>query len=223
MPSAGRVPPFIDVAAVLFDLDGTLVETRIDFDGMRREVLRLAEQAGVAAAPWAQLDVLAIVERVTAAAPDPEAMRAAAEAALIAIELDACPGAREVEGAGELLRRLDGAGVRVGIVTRNCRRAVEQVLARIALPHAVLLTRDEVARVKPDPEHLWQAAAALGVPAERTVMVGDHRMDIRAGKAAGMRTVGLLTPERPPDYFAPEEPDLVLRDLRELAAWISPS
>jgi phosphoglycolate phosphatase len=214
---------FTDVAAVLFDLDGTLVETRIDFDGMRREVLRLAEEAGVAAEPWAGLDVLGILDRVAAAAPDPAALRAAAEEALTAIELEACPGAREMAGAGELLRSLDAAGIRVGIVTRNCRRAVEQVLARIPLPHAVLLTRNEVARVKPDPQHLWQAAEALGVPAARTVMVGDHRMDVRAGRAAGMATVGLLTPGHPDDYFAPEAPDLVLRNLRELAAWISPS
>jgi phosphoglycolate phosphatase len=223
MRSVGEGNRFIDVAAVLFDLDGTLIETRIDFDGMRREVLRLAEEAGVAAAPWAHLDVLGILDRAAADAPDPAALRAAAEAALTAIELAACPGAREVEGAGELLRALDRAGIRIGIVTRNCRRAVEQVLARIPLPHAVLLTRDEVARVKPDPQHLWQAAEALGVPPARTVMVGDHRMDIRGGKAAGMMTVGLLTPERPPGYFEPEGPDLVLRDLRELAAWISPS
>lgn len=219
----GERPRFTDVAAVLFDLDGTLVETRIDFDGMRWEVLRLAREAGVAAEPWVGLDVLGILDRVAAAAPDPAALRAAAEEALTAIELEACPGAREMAGAGELLRSLDAAGIRVGIVTRNCRRAVEQVLARISLPHAVLLTRNEVTRVKPDPEHLWQAAGALGVPPARAVMVGDHRMDVRAGKAAGMGTVGLLTPGHPDDYFAPEAPDLVLRDLRELAAWISPS
>jgi phosphoglycolate phosphatase len=100
---------------------------------------------------------------------------------------------------------------------------VEQVLTRVPLPHGILLTRDEVVRVKPDPEHLLQAAAALGVCPARTVMVGDHVMDVRAGRAAGMGTVGLLTAGRPPDFFEQEAPDLVLRELRELGEWISPS
>jgi phosphoglycolate phosphatase len=80
-----------------------------------------------------------------------------------------------------------------------------------------------VARVKPDPEHLLAAAAALGVAPERALMVGDHVMDVRAGRAAGMGTVGLLGPERPSGFFDGEAPDLVVRDLRELKTWISPS
>jgi phosphoglycolate phosphatase len=214
---------FENVAAVLFDLDGTLVESRIDFPEMRREVLRLAAERGVDPAPLQGLDILEMVAHAAMAVPDPREYRAAAEAALTAIEVAAAPGTCEMPGAIELLRALDAAGVRVAIVTRNCRRVVTEILGRIPLPHGVLLTRDEVARVKPDPEHLLQAAAALGATPDRTVMVGDHLMDVRAGRAAGMGTVGLLGPERPPDYFDAERPDRVVRHLHELRAWISPS
>jgi phosphoglycolate phosphatase-like HAD superfamily hydrolase len=55
------------------------------------------------------------------------------------------------------------------------------------------------------------------------VIVGDHVMDVRAGKAAGMGTVGFLAPGRPPEFFDTEAPDLVLRDLSELPEWIFPS
>lgn len=207
----------------MFDLDGTLVCSPIDFGAMRRAVLALAGAHGVETAPLAELDILEIVAHASAASRDPEGLRSAADAVLVAIELEACPGTREMPGAVELLRSLAEDGIRVGIVTRNCRQVVEQILARIPLPHGVLLTRNEVARVKPDPEHLLRAAAALGVAPVRTVMVGDHVMDVRAGRAAGMGTVGLLAPERPPDFFAREPPDLILRELRELRAWISPS
>ena len=52
-------------------------------------------------------------------------------------------------------------------------------------------------------------------------MVGDHVMDVAGGKAAGMRTLGLLTPERAPDFFAAAAPDGVIRALPELRTWIS--
>lgn len=214
---------FRNVRGVLFDLDGTLVDSRIDFAGMRRATMRLAAERGVDPAPLEGLDLLEMVARAAAAAPDPEEMRRAAEAALVAIEVAAGPGSREMPGAIELLEALQADGIRVGIVTRNCRQVVTEILARIPLPHGVLLTRDEVVRVKPDPEHLLRAAAALGVPPERCVIVGDHVMDVRAGRAAGMGTVGFLGPGRPPDAFDGESADLVVRHLRELKAWISPS
>jgi phosphoglycolate phosphatase-like HAD superfamily hydrolase len=53
-------------------------------------------------------------------------------------------------------------------------------------------------------------------------MVGDHVMDVQGGKAAGMHTLGLLTPERPPDFFERAAPDGVIRALPELREWISP-
>lgn len=214
---------FRDVDAVLFDLDGTLVESRIDFDGMRRDVLRLAAERGVGPDLLAGLDILEMIARASERVSDPAELRAAAERALTAIEVAAAAGTGEMPGALELLGSLEADGIRVGIVTRNCRRVVTEILGRIPLPHGVLLTRDEVPRVKPDPEHLLLAAAALGVAPERVVMVGDHRMDVRAGRAAGMGTVGLLGRDRPADYFDGEAPDRVTRELREIRDWISPS
>ena len=55
------------------------------------------------------------------------------------------------------------------------------------------------------------------------MMVGDHVMDVRAGRAAGLATLGGLLPERPPDYFIEAQPDGVIRELPELRAWISRS
>ena len=86
----------------------------------------------------------------------------------------------------------------------------------------MLLTRGDVPRVKPDPLHLLLAAERLGAAPSRTVMVGDHPMDVTAGRAAGMWTVGFApTPALEP-RFAAEAPHLLVRHLGELAAWISP-
>jgi len=210
------------IAAVLFDFDGTLVDSPIDFVRMREDLLRVTREAGLDPADVAQQDLLSIVAWATERAPEPGGFAAAAEAALMAVELECSHAAEEVRGASELLAWLDQQNIRVGIVTRNCRAVVERVLERIPLAHAVLLTRSEVTRVKPDPDHLLRALAQLGAEPAEAVMVGDHWMDVQAGRAAGMATVGILAPGRPADFFAREPPDLLIRELRELVAWISP-
>jgi phosphoglycolate phosphatase len=209
-------------AAVLFDFDGTLVDAPIDFGRMRRDLLRTVAEAGIDPAGLAERDLLSIVAHVRERVPEPGRFVAAAEAALMAVELECSDQAREVAGASELLLWLQEQGIRVGIVTRNCRAVVERVLERIPLRHGVLLTRTEVTRVKPDPEHLLRALAHLEARPEEALMVGDHWMDVQAGRAAGMATVGILAPGRPEDFFDREPPDHVIRELRELIAWISP-
>lgn len=210
---------FHDLRTVLFDLDGTLVHTRIDFPGMKRRILGLVARYGLDPAPLAERDILTIIR--LAAPRLPARFAEEAEAALVEIEVAACEGACLAEGAEEILHWLPRAGLRVGIVTRNSPAAVARVLREFPLPHEVLLTRADTPRVKPDPLHLELALQRLDTPPARALMVGDHVMDVEGGKAAGMRTLGLLTPERPPDFFTPAAPDGVIRSLLELRQWIS--
>ncbi len=115
-----------------------------------------------------------------------------------------------------LLARLVESGRKVGIVTRNCRPAVERVLAATPLTHHVLLTRDDTPFVKPDARHLLAALAALGVAPEQAAMCGDHPMDVAAGRQAGTRTVGVLGLDGIALAFAAARPDLLVRSVAEL-------
>jgi HAD superfamily hydrolase (TIGR01509 family) len=211
------------VRAVLFDLDGTLVESQIDFGRMRREMLALAAEAECDLAALKAADILEIRDAACARACDPAAALTRAEARLVAIEREALERSTPVEGAGELLKELVRRQVRVGIVTRNCREIARDALKRHQLPHDVLVAREDTRRVKPHPEHLHLALDLLNLPPATAVMVGDGRMDIEAGQAAGLRTVGYLAPERSPDYFTHPAPDRVIRSLAELIPWIFPS
>jgi phosphoglycolate phosphatase len=204
---------------VLFDLDGTLVHSPIDFAEMRTRVVAIVAEAGVDPRPFARLDILAMARAAASAVPDSAGLLASIDAALVRIELDAAELAAPAEGASELLEWLHAGGRGVGIVTRNSPEAVRRVLRRIPLPHDVLVTRQDTPRVKPDPLHLAIALERLGARAGEAVMIGDHRMDMQAARAAGIAAIGVLTPGQP-NCFRPADADAVLANLGELRGWI---
>lgn len=226
MSAAARSRPG-PVDAVLFDLDGTLVHSPIDFPLMRRSVLELAREAGLDAAcldAMQRRDALAIIDEVASRleAPGAGRFRQAADRALVRIEVQAAERAEEAAGAGRLMSSLQHIGIKVGIVTRNSPEAVGRVLRRIPLPHDILLTRRDTPAVKPDPRHLWQALNLLDSTPGRSVMVGDHPMDVLGGRAAGMWTCVVAIRGEPRD-FSGAPPDISIRSLDELLEWISPS
>ncbi|MGI6367784.1 MAG: HAD family hydrolase [Anaerolineae bacterium] len=209
------------VETLLFDLDGTLIEPSIDFGLLQNQVLALCRRAGIDPSPWAKLPTLEVISHATAqlALTDEEAaahLALATNQAIIRIEVEAAQRVAPYPGVPEMLERLSAMGYRVGIVTRNCRQAVEAVLARWPLTCGVLLTRDDVARVKPDPQHLEAALTALGATGTRVAMVGDHPMDMAAGRAIGAATVLVRTEMLTEERLRQAEPDLVLDRVTDL-------
>jgi phosphoglycolate phosphatase len=215
--------PFDGAVAALFDLDGTLIETHIDFPRMKREVLAAAARYGVDADALEPLDILTAVEagrdRLSGQGDAGDRLRAECFAILRDIEVEQCARPVRIEGAAPLVRRIQDMGIPVGVVTRNSRAVSERLLEQAKIVPNALVTRDDVARTKPDPMHLFEALARLGIAADaadRCVMVGDHPMDIQAGRAAGMRTIAVVNGGRrqrfegcPPDWIASTTDDLL--------------
>ena len=215
-----------DLQAMLFDFDGTLVQLTIDFEAMRRRVLDAAQAHGGNIQGRERMFTLEVIELVVAelAQQDPQRaldFRREADEAVLDEELQAAEHASPFPGVAEFLQLLRDQGLHIGIVTRNCRRAVEQIITRHQLAHDVLLTRDDVARVKPHPEHLETALRLLGVSSSRTCMVGDHTSDIEVGHAVGAWTIGIQSPNRPPDFFQAAHPDAVLTSVTEIPAYLA--
>lgn len=214
--------------AVLFDLDNTLIETHIDFAEMKRKTLALGVEWGVETDTMRDMDILAIVEQVTAILQSitmsgaHENFHNAAFVMLAAQEAEQCADPILLPGASELLSCLNRRGILVGVVTRNCRMVADRLLVEGDLQCDVLLAREDVAQVKPHPDHLRDALRVLQtkfpkrrLQAQDCLMVGDHVMDIRAGRAAQMRTVGFLRKQQT-KAFADCPPDVLLRDVAEL-------
>ncbi|MGF1633048.1 MAG: HAD family hydrolase [Phycisphaerae bacterium] len=182
--------------AVLFDLDGTLTEPLLDFP-------RIKADMGIGDAPI--LEALAAM-----AGPD----RARAEAVLNRHERDAAGRATLNPGCGELLAWLAGAGIGVGIVTRNSRASLERVVAEHGLPASVLISRD-CCPPKPDPQPLLEGCRRLGTTVEQTWFVGDGVYDVQAAANAGMRCIWLSHGE--PRPF----PEVPWREVNSLPATLA--
>jgi len=214
--------PFDGASAVLFDMDGTLVDTDIDFTAMKRDTMLFAKRYGMPEEETEPLDILAIVDmltesmRVSLGNVESEKVRAEAFSMLEKHEVEPCRNARPVAFASTVLERLRLKGVRVGIVTRNCRRAVDLAMEVTGIGAEVVLTRDDVRATKPHPEHLIAAMERLGAQPAQGVMVGDHWMDVQGGKAAGMRTIGILRENRPDDFYSAVVPDMIICQIGEL-------
>ena len=208
--------------AVLFDLDGTLVDTHIDFTLMRNEMLRLAQENGVWDDTMPKMDILAIidtsVERLEELHKHDEAktIRRDAFEILKDIEMGHAKTAVEVPGARSLLRTLRTAGISTGIVTRNCRMASLLSMKVVGIEVDVMITREDTNRHKPLPEPVLIALDKLNYKPEQAVMIGDHPMDVQSGKSAGCYTVGFLREDRHKGFFDAVCPDLIITSLGEL-------
>ena len=213
------------IRAVVFDFDSTLAETHIDFAEMHRRIVRHLKDWGLWEGAWAgRRFVLELIDLGAAKlAAQPERQRQfldEAERHLQAVEVAGYEGAALFPGVFEALRKLRERGFKVGIITRNCRECVTALIEEAALPHDVLLTRADVARVKPDPLHLTAALEAMGVAPGDALMVGDHPTDIECGLAAGAMTAGVLTGNTTREQFAASGAEMVFEGVADVVEWV---
>jgi phosphoglycolate phosphatase len=216
------LPPF---DAMLFDFDGTLAVLNLDFAAMRQGVLELAVTYAL---PVETLQTMYVLEMIDHGAGllrqqhpgRAEAFYRAAHQILQDIEIAAAQYSALLPRIEELLEALQQRQVGVGIVTRNCAAAVYRIFPQLETHCQALLARDHVTQVKPHPGHLQAALARLGSSPARTIMVGDGVLDIQAGKALGMFSVGVLSGETPRDKLVAQGADLILASAAELLQYL---
>lgn len=187
------------IQAVLFDLDGTLIDTAPDFIRIIKDLCvkdghsvpsdaAIREQVSAGARAMVRLIFDGKFDNVSDDDPELLAYR---EAFLAAYEADICVDSRVFSGLDDLLQSLERQGVPWGIVTNKPRHLAVNLLQKLQLSErcGVLVCPDDVTHTKPDPEPMYLACQKLGVSAKACIYVGDHHRDIEAGKAAGMTTV----------------------------------
>jgi len=221
----------VQIRAILFDLDGTLIDTyRLYLEGYRRALepflgYRPDDQEIIAHRPSSERRfLLEWLGRERGDACHAGFRRHYAE-------LHGALADGIYDGVPEMLQALRAGGYPLGIVTGKARHAWEVTEREMALGRFdVVVTDDEVRAGKPDPQGLLAAARELGADPASVVYAGDSVVDLEAGRAAGMRTAAVLWPktaegeaERFVNRISPLAPDWIFQrpaDLtRTFARW----
>lgn len=176
--------------ALVFDMDNTLVGSRIDFAAIRRSLVALLARAGAASFPPTGLLARPIADLVSqgesfdrahGTSLVPEMWRIIA-----AYELDGLRGATALDDAPAVLAALRRDGFRIAVVTNNAREAARRALQSTGLWPSVevLVSRDDVAALKPAGDGVVEALRRLA-PVERAFVIGDSWIDGAAAHVAG--------------------------------------
>lgn len=210
-----------EVNAVIFDFDGTLAILNIDFSLMRERIFDLIKRYRVREEAIHEKYLLEIIDETYQILWNKDSSGAEdfykkSHRILHKIEMQAAEKGSLIPGAKRALESLRGKGVKIGIVTRNCEEAVRKVFPDINDFCDVFVSRNSVKKVKPHPDHLIYVMESLKTSGRESVMVGDHIIDIQAGKRVGMKTIGVLTGRTKKEEFEQAGADHIFRNAIEV-------
>ena len=215
-------------SAVLFDLDGTLLDTAPDLGAAANHVLAQIGKAPLSDFVIRQTASDGALALIKAGLSETE--QAEHDLTILRQQLldhyvqHLYIGTRPYDGMVELITWLNSSAIPWGVVTNKPAFLTDPLLALVTeLPNcAVAVSADTLPLRKPHPEPLWHACEQIGVVAKECLYVGDHIRDIEAGRNAGMTTAiaawGYIAEnERLTDWLA----DVEMADPHSLLAWLS--
>ncbi|MGR8930743.1 MAG: HAD family hydrolase [Gammaproteobacteria bacterium] len=213
---------------VLFDLDGTLVDTAPDLIACLNQALAVkgypsAQETEIK--PLISLGALAMVKRGAANASETQ-HRQLLELMLECYENNIAAHSRFFQGISEALDIIESAGLKWGVVTNKRERYTLPLMEALNLTNraACVISGDTTANSKPHPEPMLAACKQAKVAPENCVYIGDAEHDITAGKNANMKTLAaaygyLKAGDRPEHWGA----DALIENPQQLQQWIQAS
>ncbi len=194
VPSSIQTTMFKNIDAVLFDLDGTLIDSAPDL-GAAADKMRVAR--GLESYPLEQYRHMAgagargMLGIAFGLKPEDSGFEALREEFFANYETCMTERTYAFDGVADLIVQLNSAGLKWGVVTNKSERFTLPLTAAMPLfksAHAIV-SGDTTPHAKPHPAPLLEAARRIGIAPERCLYVGDDERDIVAGRAAGMPTV----------------------------------
>jgi len=210
------------IAAVVFDMDGVLVDSEQRWDRARRDLVAetggtWSDEATHAMMGMSSPEWSAYVRDELGVPLSAEEINARVVAHLLAGYADGLP---LIPGAVDAVRRTAALGRPLGLASSSNREVIDLVLeqAGVANLFSATVSSEEVARGKPSPDVYLEALARLGVEPAAAAAIEDSSNGIRSAAAAGMRVVAIPHPAFPPAADALALADVVLSGLDELDA-----
>lgn len=214
------------LAAVLFDLDGTLIDTAPD---MAAALNKLLTQHSQTTLPFEQLrDVvskgsIALVKQGFGSDIDDAQLQILQQQFLTLYSEAVCVNSVLFAGMDALLNQLERATIPWGIVTNKPRWLAEPLLQQLQLWQrlACIVCGDDLARRKPHPDPLLEACKQINCDPGQALYVGDDQRDIDAGRAAGLPTLvalyGYIGAQESPQLWGA---DAMINSVDELQRWL---
>lgn len=215
------------VESVLFDLDGTLIDSVPVYFRMMEAILRTI---GLPPAPRSVVSEFMVRGMSAIEELIPPEMKHRKEEIVLEFMATGKKIARSMfrdevqvfHGVSELFSLLMDLGIPIGIVTSTEREYLERKLApldRKGLKQCLsaVIGIEDAPRKKPAPDPLFECSRQMGVDPEKCIYVGDSHVDIVAGNAAGMTTVGVLTGLDGLERLKEEGPEMILDSVNELS------
>jgi len=211
------------IEAVVFDLDGVLLQSEEVWDEVREKYVRerggrydaaiQRAMMGMSSTEWSRF-----LHDEAGVPDDPREINLEVVRRMLAAYRERLP---LVPGAVEAVHRL-AAQFPLGLASSSNRELIDTVLdvSGLAPCFAATVSSEEVAHGKPAPDVYLEAARRLGVEPTRCAAVEDSHGGIRSAKSAGMRVIAIPNPTYPPDDAALALADVTLRSLDELTAGV---
>ncbi|MGD2098102.1 MAG: HAD family hydrolase [Desulfobacterales bacterium] len=216
----------LNVAAVIFDLDGTLIDSidiyfkivenaleRLDLPPVSRtQILAAAESENF---KWERILPREIQRRREHIIDEAWAVINEIAPQMFADDLEMIPG------ADTAIHMISAKGLKMGLVTSTQKHYLETKMLPLKIAGVgsfleVVVTSDDVDKRKPAPDPLIACARQLGLEPYDCVYVGDTATDMQSGQAAGMQTIGVLTGFDDYDALRKEQPDAIIDSIRNI-------
>ena len=186
--------------AVIFDLDGTLIDSKIDYERMAGKIRVVLAEAGVPEEHLTDRRKIYQIIRggdkvLTEMGVDPKkrpAITSEMERIMNQTELEGAHLSKPMRNSAETLRALKERGLGIGIATRGCREYAAESMRLTGLTGYVdkCLARDDVPYPKPDARHLLDVLSHLGAKPGEVFYVGDTPTDLETANAANVEFIG---------------------------------
>jgi len=218
------------VKAVVFDLDGTIVDFNLDYKSARREVIQFLSNQGFPGSIFSinesvfemlrKLEVYIQNNRLSER--DYSRFKKYVLAILEKYEMESATSTQLLPGALETIQALKKMKLKLGLFTVNSQKATEHTLSTFRLqPYfQTVVTRDSVLKVKPSPIHLETVLKSLRAKPEETMVVGDSVWDMKAAKELKVFAVGTSTGVATPEELTRAGADCLISSPTDLITLI---
>lgn len=219
------------IKGVIFDLDGTLILSSIDFPGMKQRMIAILEDNGVPPGILSPKETTVTTLEKTERIWDEQGthetekknIREAIEEIMNKTELEAIPSIKAVPGAAEAVRELKERGYKLAVLTRGHKTYAVEALRKSGMLRyfELVLGREETPKPKPHAEALEHTAELLGLSLDEVVFVGDHPIDSTCAENAGVRFIAVLSGPTKEKTWAEHGQETILNSVRDLPDYLA--